>query len=70
MCSPGVFHINKFEMAEFGKLYLNLEQVSTEVLGLLYSCTDWELLLFFSSNRSCPVKSSPSIALLGAYGRD
>lgn len=40
MCSPGVFHINKFEMAEFGKLYLNLEEVSTEALGLLYSYTD------------------------------
>lgn len=47
MCSPGVFYINKFEMAEFGKLYLNLEQVSSEVLGLLYSYTDWKLLLFF-----------------------
>lgn len=47
MHSPAGFHINKFEMAEFGKLYLNLEQVSIEALGLLYSHIDWKLLLFF-----------------------
>lgn len=40
MCSPGVFYINNFEMVELGKLCLNLEQVSTRVLGVLYSYTD------------------------------
>lgn len=46
MCSPGVLHINNFELAEFRKLCLNLEKVSTEVLGLLYSYTHWKLLAF------------------------
>lgn len=60
MCSPGVLHIHKIEMAEFGKIYLNLEWVSTEVLGLLYSYTDcWKIFLFFTFFVHSLVQSNP-----------
>lgn len=43
-------------MAEFGKFYLSLEKVSTEVLGLLYSYMYWKFLAFLFT---CLVQSNP-----------